>query len=149
MSDPARARRSAFDVFFKRAAFVVAAVGLAIGARGTASATWQMSVSPAVVLSARDTSDERFDAVFALTSPQGPTRHANVPSSADGVATVAFGGPATNGPFGLPDENFSSSTTGRWTWTCSVKGRTIAHGSFLIARDRSGRESIQTQPAVF
>jgi hypothetical protein len=149
MIHPVRVNLPAATAIRRAAAIVAAAMALVPDLCGTAAAAWQMSVSPAVVLSARDTANEPFDADFALTSPLGPTRHAHVASSADGVATVAFGGPDTNGPFGLPEENFSPSTIGRWTWVCSVKGHPIAHGSFLIARDRAGHASIQTQPAVF
>jgi hypothetical protein len=107
-----------------------------------------MAVSTAVFLTARDPFNAPFVADFALTSPKGATRHARIASKASGEAIAEFGGPS-NGAFGLPSEDFYMGTTGTWHWTCSVKGRTIAHGSFVVETDPSGRQSVETRPAVF
>jgi hypothetical protein len=115
-----------------------------------AEASYQIGVSTAVFLTARDPYNVPFIADFALTSPKGSTRHARIASDKAGEATAQFGGTASNGAFGLPTEGFDMQTTGVWHWICRVHGRAVAHGSFSITFDgRTGHETLQTQPAEF
>lgn len=110
---------------------------------------YQMGVTQAVFLTARDPSDTPFAADFALTSPKGLTRHARIASDKAGEATAQFGGPATNGAFGIPESNYNIAVMGTWHWTCTVNGRSIARGSFAVRFDgKTGHETIATSPAV-
>ncbi len=115
---------------------------LASAASPAAAATnWQAGVDASVELTVRTPDGGHYTADFALTSPKGATRHARVASAEDGSAHVDFGGSAST-QWGPPDGKFYPSEAGRWTWSCMVSGRTVAHGSFAIARTAGGSSSI-------
>jgi hypothetical protein len=119
---------------------------LAIGRAPANASTWQASLSPGVELAVRNAGTAAFDAVFAVTSPARETRRARAHAAAGAWAAVTFGTGVSGGPFGLPDARFSPSLSGAWTWTCSVAGRPVAHGLFVVARNADGTASIRTDP---
>ena len=113
---------------------------------------WQASATPSVVMAVRRTSPpEPYVADFALTSPAGETRHTTVSGKAGAYATVSFGEIDTPGGtvWGAPDAGFSLSTKGLWSWTCTVAGREVARGSFMLSRKSDGHVAIETTPPDF
>ena len=132
------------------AAIIAACTILSCAPTTARAASYQMALDTAVFLTARDPFNSPFVADFALTSPKGPTRHVRVASDKTGEATVQFGGPSTNGAFGTPEGDFAMQVPGTWHWTCRVKTRVVAHGSFVVQFDgHTGRMMVQTQPAEF
>ena len=151
MSGNGTARRPRFRPYPRITNVLSAACVFALASPAFADApNYQLGVTQAVFLTVRDPFNTPFAADFALTSPKGLTRHARIASNKAGEATAQFGGPATNGAFGIPEVNYNITVTGTWHWTCTVKGRSIARGSFAVQFDgKTGHEMIATSKAVF
>jgi hypothetical protein len=111
---------------------------------------WQAAVGPAAILAVRRLgSTTPYTATFSVTSPLGAQRSASVVAHGDEEAAVTFGDHTKpKSIWGLDNGKFNPSIVGTWSWTCSVAGKIVARGTFIIQRT-GGRESLETSQALF
>jgi hypothetical protein len=105
---------------------------LTFGASGAAAPArqvhWQWSEAPSVRLGVRDKNDDLkgFEATFVVTSERtGKRWRAQVKVEGDNFGYVNF-----PGDFAAYD--WATNAT-RFNWTCTVKGRVVVKGRFVLA----------------
>ena len=114
---------------------------LSFGASGAAAPArqvqWQWSEAPSVRLGVRDKNDDLhgFEATFVVTSERtGKRWRAQIKVEGDNFGYVNF-------PEDFAAYDWATNAT-RFNWTCTVRGRVVVKGKFVLATtDEMGSEA--------